>query len=1239
MFGRRTVLLAAGVVLAITATANFAHTTSNVTPPTHASDTADTVTADTLKPLLCGGISLTSLVTGSGTVNGAPGAVNELILGSAIADTINADGGDDCVLAGGGVDVVFGGAGADVLLGGPDDDHLAGEAGNDSLYGGPDFDVCLGGSGTNQLSACEQTTLDAPIGLVSSPGAALADIFLSWTSSPSPLTGGYNIYRSTMPGSGYALINTVVGRTNTTYTDTPALVDGDYFYVVEAYVDGHTSIFSNEAARVVRVTTGDSQVKEDKPDTNEGIRVTFEVKDQLTKVARAFAQFDLSSISSTATVVTALLRTKIEPGGAPGISLIYEAQRAAASWGELTITWNNQPGVSGSAAVAATGTTGGVWNQWTVTTDVQEFVNGTTPNNGWRIRDQAEGSDSQEKTKCHSRENGFAGNSPQLRVFYSGPAAPSASVGGTAISSTTEAGILAGGKTITITLANETWVAAGPAFDAVRQDIINGLDSAQAEVTGWNAEVRDKQGVADVVRTSGTVVTITLDAQAAYEITANETITVTVPATAVTGASPIVAIPTFDVGAASAAVSGTITPSVTEAEIVAGGKTILVTLTNDTWDAIVGQDNAITTALINGIDSAQSEATGWDVVVKANLDFNDVTRTSDTVVTVTLGAEPGYIISADETITVTVPATAVASVGAIVATPTFSVTAAAISAAVSGTVTPTATESEVVAGAETIIITLTNETWVALGAAFDAVRQDIINGLDPAQSEATGWNAEVRDKQDVAGVVRTTETVVTITLDAQAAYASTANETITVTVPASSVVGVGAIVPTPTFDIVTSSPFATISGTVTPSATEGDVVAGGETIVITLTNDTWDATVGQDNAITTALISGIDSAQAEATGWDAVVRANMDFDDVTRTSATVVTVTLKAEVTYDITADETITVTVPASAVTSGTPLVATPTFDIATAVATVSGTAVPSADEPEIIAGSETIVITLTNDTWAGPGVAFDAQRQNIINGLDSAQSETTGWNTEVRDKQGVAGVVRTSDTVVTITLDAQAAYNPTASETITVTVPASAIASTGALTATPTFDVVANPESPAALVSSPGAAIADIDLSWTASPTSYTAGYNIYRSITSGSGYALVTSVVGRLNTTLTDAPPDADGDYFYVVEAYFNTLISDFSNEGARVVRVTTGDSQVKEDKPDTNEGSKDRVEVKAQTNNVARIFLQFDLSSIPSTATIDSAFLRTLIETPPAVSQTYEAQRAAAAWGELTITWNN
>lgn len=120
-----------------------------------------------------------------------------------------------------------------------------------------------------------------------------------------------------------------------------------------------------------------------------------------------------------------------------------------------------------------------------------------------------------------------------------------------------------------------------------------------------------------------------------------------------------------------------------------------------------------------------------------------------------------------------------------------------------------------------------------------------------------------------------------------------------------------------------------------------------------------------------------------------------------------------------------------------------------------LTGTAVPTMTEADVVAGGKTIIVTLTGNTWKAAGAPFDFQRQNIIDGLDSDGSEAHGWDAEVKAKQGVAGVVRTSDTVVTITLDAEAAYDITAEETITVTVPASVLASGGSLVATPTFAV----------------------------------------------------------------------------------------------------------------------------------------------------------------------------------------
>jgi hypothetical protein len=124
---------------------------------------------------------------------------------------------------------------------------------------------------------------------------------------------------------------------------------------------------------------------------------------------------------------------------------------------------------------------------------------------------------------------------------------------------------------------------------------------------------------------------------------------------------------------------------------------------------------------------------------------------------------------------------------------------------------------------------------------------------------------------------------------------------------------------------------AALTGTIT-TASEGDIVTGGRTLILTLTGDTWLAAgtgpIGS-TANTQAIIDGLDSAQAEGTGWDAVVKVGIATTDVVRTSSTVCTITLPAFATYNITANETITATIPAQAVTLGAQIVASPTFQV----------------------------------------------------------------------------------------------------------------------------------------------------------------------------------------------------------------------------------------------------------------------------------------------------------------------
>jgi hypothetical protein len=263
--------------------------------------------------------------------------------------------------------------------------------------------------------------------------------------------------------------------------------------------------------------------------------------------------------------------------------------------------------------------------------------------------------------------------------------------------------------------------------------------------------------------------------------------------------------------------------------------------------------------------------------------------------------------------------------------PRLVVTHSPPSAAVTGTIGGGATEQQVRDGGGTIILTLTGVTWNAAGTAFDNARQAIIDGLDSAGSATYGWNAEVRDKLGVSSVVRTSDTIATITVAASDVgdYRIDASETITATVPASAYSGSGALTATPTFTITAAAEGLAVSGTLGGSGgTPAEIRAGGETIILTLTGTEWVSAGASFNAQRQTILNNLVASSSDENGWNAR-RAAGDFavGDVERTGATVVTVTLSASTAYSVPATETITATAPAAAIVYGADIVGTPSF------------------------------------------------------------------------------------------------------------------------------------------------------------------------------------------------------------------------------------------------------------------------------------------------------------------------
>ncbi len=219
---------------------------------------------------------------------------------------------------------------------------------------------------------------------------------------------------------------------------------------------------------------------------------------------------------------------------------------------------------------------------------------------------------------------------------------------------------------------------------------------------------------------------------------------------------------------------------------------------------------------------------------------------------------------------------------------------------------------------------------------------------------------------------------------------------------------------------------------------------------------TVDSATGFNNT-RRAILNRIVAIQNEATGFNAL-KGSIPLSAVERTSDTVVTVTLPALSTFDISSPEEWVVTVPGHATAGGADIVATPTVTIATEGATAysyTGTGVisyASGSQPSpAIAHGYTGTCAYSH---AAAGVVtvntFNLMRRAIINGIVADTNEAAGWNA-LKATIPDSALVQIDSTTATLTLPALA-YDITAPETWTVTVPGEALSNGVDIVATPT-------------------------------------------------------------------------------------------------------------------------------------------------------------------------------------------
>ena len=160
--------------------------------------------------------------------------------------------------------------------------------------------------------------------------------------------------------------------------------DGREIEVVNSYLDTETFY-----------PTDDTSIKEYMPNTNYGssylvVRNKYGGGGNPGYEDDVLIKFDISEISADALITSATLKLYYYTWGQNNpSSRALTLYRIASDWDEDTVTWDTRPTyaseVTSSAIVPSYP---GVWMEWNVTNDVQDFVNGQETNYGWQIMDE-----------------------------------------------------------------------------------------------------------------------------------------------------------------------------------------------------------------------------------------------------------------------------------------------------------------------------------------------------------------------------------------------------------------------------------------------------------------------------------------------------------------------------------------------------------------------------------------------------------------------------------------------------------------------------------------------------------------------------------------------------------------------------------------------------------------------------------------------------------------------------------
>ena len=629
------------------------------------------------------------------------------------------------------------------------------------------------------------------------------------------------------------------------------------------------------------------------------------------------------------------------------------------------------------------------------------------------------------------------------------------------------------GATLTLTLSSNTWASDIDKNSEKQKALLAGFTTS-TDTAAWDNVKTAILKEASSFKLSSTsanenppldVLSISIPkiVTPSYSISSDQLVTVNVPSEVLAGNTPLSTSLSFTITADPSVAIALSETNVTEIDIANGKKGINITasLTNDTWDPLVTENKIMREQLIDDLLFPEAPA-AWPLnaleTIKEKAKF--VLSSDLSAVTITLPAVPGFNILSDLKIPSRVPSTTITSSPVIeISSPPFTIFSVNNqSASISGTVT-TATESDIVVGGKTLVISLKNDVWVQDVASNNDKLVALSGGI--SYSSKSIWTLSPSD------VVRTSDSVLTITLPPVAGYALDQDQTINVTIPW---VPATPLLTTSDQEITAGSftvkaVTATLSGTaVTAQLGSSSVVAGGKTIVITLKNATWASDVATAAKLEDLLNCFIASTPSSLIpNWDNI-KKYITPQNITL-SGSILTIKLpqvplvlpdgwsapQEQITFSISDlnSSSIFEKLIKEKLSSSKTLLASSSITIGdTLQPVITASLSGSMSVSEIVQGNKTITITLFDGIW-DPKLLTDSAKFNaLVNGF-KVTSDSISWalvQSALKNanlNSSTKPIKLTQSNVLDITLPAVPAYDPLKDQTVSLTIPKTVLVS----------------------------------------------------------------------------------------------------------------------------------------------------------------------------------------------------